>query len=61
MARVFFVSGSKGGVGKSVGATSDDPYSVFLADLSEAVPSKNDITVHGILEKSDAKGTWEAR
>jgi hypothetical protein len=52
MARVFFVMGSNGGMGKSVPPTSDDLYSVFLADLSEAVPNKNNITVQGILEKS---------
>ena len=33
-------------------STSDDLYSVFLADLSEAVPNKKNITVRGILEKS---------
>jgi hypothetical protein len=32
--------------------SSDDPHSVFLTDRSEAVPDKNNITVQGILEKS---------
>jgi hypothetical protein len=32
--------------------SSDDPHSVFLTDRSEAVPDKNNITVRGILEKS---------
>ena len=32
--------------------SSDDPHNVFLTDRSEAVPDKNNITVQGILEKS---------
>jgi len=34
---------------------SDDLLNVFLADRSEAVPDKKNITVRGVLEKSRTK------
>ena len=39
--------------------SSDDPHNVFLADRSEDIPDKNNITVQGILEKSQTTGASE--
>jgi len=33
---------------------SDDRYNVFLANRPDAIPDENNITVQGILEKSQA-------
>jgi hypothetical protein len=41
--------------------SSDDPHNVFLADRSEDIPDKNNITVQGILEKSQTKGARESK
>ena len=35
--------------------SSDDPHNVFLADRSEDIPDKNNITVQGILEKTQSE------
>jgi hypothetical protein len=40
---------------------SDDFHNVFLADRSEVVPEKNNITVQGIMEKSWLGGAAESR
>jgi hypothetical protein len=34
---------------------SDDLHNVFLADRSEDIPDKNNITVQGILEKTQSE------
>ena len=41
--------------------SSDDPHNVFLADRSEDIPDKNNITVQGIQEKSQTKGARESK
>ena len=40
--------------------SSVDPHNVFLTDRSEAIPDKNNITVRGILEKSQTMVSAEA-
>jgi hypothetical protein len=87
MARIFFVTGSAGGVGagnlqylgvlrKSNGGSrnvlnsslmragtmfppSDKLHNVLIANRPDAIPDENNITVQGILEKSQAATTVE--
>ena len=40
---------------------SDDLHNVFLADRSEDIPDKNNITVRGILEKNQTAAAIEVK
>jgi hypothetical protein len=40
---------------------SDDLHNVLLANRPDAIPDENDITVQGILEKSQTKGARESK
>jgi hypothetical protein len=40
--------------------SSEDSHSVFLTDRSEAVPKKDNITVHGTVEKSQPKAATDS-
>ena len=40
--------------------SSEDPNSVFITDRSETVPKKDNITVHGTVEKSQPKAATDS-
>ena len=41
--------------------TSDDLHNILLANRPDAMPDENNITVQGILEKSQTKGARESK